>query len=150
MLSSPKKTFFGLALVLVFLCFSIYHVKSNYPQKFLGLPSWNRTTGVPSNCRSQDGEMALHGQNLSIPISDRPRLIQATVIYPGPPDPLYEGCLNSHIRHGEKWGYRTEVLHELMFPTSQHRGLFNKIAFLLSLLLKEMALPAEERAEWLL
>jgi hypothetical protein len=59
-------------------------------------------------------------------------------------DIVYERALETHIRHAEKHGYPMYVGRE-----NAAEGMFNKIAFILNIVLQELYKPAEERVEWL-
>ena len=60
-------------------------------------------------------------------------------------DIVYERALETHIKHAEKHGYPMYVGRE-----NAADGMFNKIAYILHILLQELYKPAEERIEWLL
>jgi hypothetical protein len=59
-------------------------------------------------------------------------------------DVVYERALKTHIEHAEHHGYPMYVGRE-----NAADGMFNKIAFILSIVLQELYKPAEERVEWL-
>ncbi|OQD83119.1 hypothetical protein PENANT_c018G08027 [Penicillium antarcticum] len=56
---------------------------------------------------------------------------------------MYERALQSHERHGKKWGYPMHVLRQDISV-----GFWNKPSYLLALVINEMAKPAGERMEW--
>ncbi|KAI5239925.1 hypothetical protein E4T43_06462 [Aureobasidium subglaciale] len=58
---------------------------------------------------------------------------------------LYERALDSHIRHGEKWGYPTYIKRQ-----NEYCGYWNKPTFMIQQLAQELAKPEHERAEWLM
>ena len=60
-------------------------------------------------------------------------------------DILYEKALETHVQHAMKHGYPLYMGRE-----NAADGMFNKIAFILEVLLNELFKPAEERVEWLL
>ncbi|KIV90642.1 hypothetical protein PV10_07925 [Exophiala mesophila] len=62
----------------------------------------------------------------------------------GEPNPLYERALAAHLPHNQKFGYKMYVLREKTLP-----GYWSKPAYILNQLLIELALPEEERLEWL-
>lgn len=74
------------------------------------------------------------------------RIRQCTSIWPGDDRPHFERALNTHIQHGAKWGYPTDVLRHFLVESKAH----NKVAYILYLVLKEMAKPRGTRAEWIL
>lgn len=75
-----------------------------------------------------------------------PRVRQATMIYDTDKfNAVYERSVDSHIKHGEKWGVPTHILrHDIV-----DAGFFNKPAFLLGLVIEEMSKPYGQRAEWI-
>jgi hypothetical protein len=60
-------------------------------------------------------------------------------------DVVYERALETHIKHAEKHSYPMYVGRE-----NAADGMFNKIAYILHVMLQELYKPAEERIEWLL
>ncbi|SRR6266480_4045913 len=60
-------------------------------------------------------------------------------------DILYERALDTHIQHARRHGYRMYIARENVAD-----GMFNKIAYILYVLLHELYMPADERVEWLL
>ena len=75
-----------------------------------------------------------------------PRIRQATMIYETDRfNTAYERSVDTHLRHGDKWGVPTHILrHDIV-----DAGFFNKPAFLLGLVINEMAKPYGKRAEWI-
>ena len=60
-------------------------------------------------------------------------------------DILYERALDTHVQHAIRHGYPMYMARE-----NAADGMFNKIAYILDILLNELFKPAEERVEWLL
>jgi len=60
-------------------------------------------------------------------------------------DILYERALDTHVQHAAKHGYPMYMARE-----NAAEGMFNKIAYILDVLLNELFKPAEDRVEWLL
>lgn len=58
---------------------------------------------------------------------------------------LYERALESHTRHGEKWGYSTYIKRQ-----NEYCGYWNKPTFMIQQVAQELAKPEHERAEWLM
>ncbi|KAI4855201.1 hypothetical protein E4T45_03364 [Aureobasidium sp. EXF-8846] len=58
---------------------------------------------------------------------------------------LYERALESHIRHGERWGYPTYIKRQ-----NEYCGYWNKPTFMIQQVAQELAKPKHERAEWLM
>lgn len=75
-----------------------------------------------------------------------PRVRQATMIYETDKfNAVYERSVDSHIRHGDQWGYPTHILrHDIV-----EAGFFNKPAYILGLIIAEMAKPYGKRAGWI-
>lgn len=75
-----------------------------------------------------------------------PRVRQATMIYQTDKfNAVYERSVDSHIKHGNMWNVPTHVLrHDIV-----DAGFFNKPAFLLGLVIEEMAKPYGQRADWI-
>lgn len=71
------------------------------------------------------------------------RLTKVSVVY-GTPNQLYERALQSHLRHAQRWGYGMQVLRQEIVG-----GVWDKISYLLSIVLQELAKPQSERTEWL-
>lgn len=77
-------------------------------------------------------------------ITKRPRFAKVTVAS-GFEDILYERALDTHILHAKRYGYPMYIARENVAD-----GMFNKIAYILHVLLYELFMPADERVEWLL
>jgi hypothetical protein len=60
-------------------------------------------------------------------------------------DIVYERALDTHLKHAEKHGYPMYVGRE-----NAADGMFNKIAFILHIVLQELYKPAQDRIEWIL
>lgn len=75
-----------------------------------------------------------------------PRVRQTTMLYEtGNFNAIYERSVDTHIRHGEKWGFPTHVLRRDVIEA----GFFNKPAYILGLMIEEMAKPYGKRAGWI-
>ncbi|KAL9124588.1 MAG: hypothetical protein Q9217_006093 [Psora testacea] len=74
-----------------------------------------------------------------------PRVRQASMIYETDKfNTVYERSVDSHRKHGEQWGIPTDVLrHDIL------DGFFNKPAYLLGIIINEMAKPYGQRADWI-
>ena len=78
-----------------------------------------------------------------------PRVRQATMLYEGDKDKLreiYERCVETHRKHGDRWGVPTHVLGHALYEDNSY---FNKPAYLQSLIMVELAKPAVKRADWI-
>ena len=91
-------------------------------------------------------ENQISGDLLEGPDGGGPRLRQATMIYEGDKfSSIYERSIGTHIKHGEQWGVPTHILrHDIV-----EAGFFNKPAYILGLIIEEMAKPYGKRAEWI-
>lgn len=119
--------------------FLIYHLS------FTGKPLPS-TTAPPSPCFPFDP---------SNPTDDfedgytGPRVRQATMLYEGDKDRLrsmYERCVATHVKHGQRWGVPTHVLGHTLY---EEHSFFNKPAYLQSLIMMELAKPVVKRADWI-
>ena len=63
----------------------------------------------------------------------------------GEPNPVYERALRLHEAHSELAGHPMFVLRERLLS-----GLWSKPAFILSIMLQELAKPEDQRLQWLL
>ncbi|KAJ5431864.1 hypothetical protein N7445_008362 [Penicillium cf. griseofulvum] len=72
------------------------------------------------------------------------RVAKVSMLY-GETNHMYERALQSHERHGKRWGYPMHILRQDISI-----GFWNKPSYLLSLVISEMAKPAGERMEWLM
>lgn len=120
---------------------------------------WSRTVisikSVPSNLTTSESNAS---ENMTMPVgngtlaiqpnatdvSKKPRFAKIAVAS-GFEDVLYEKALQTHIDHAEKWGYPLYMARETAAD-----GMFNKVAYIMTVLLNELYKPAEERVEWLL
>lgn len=57
---------------------------------------------------------------------------------------MYERALETHVKHAEKHGYPFYMARE-----NAADGMFNKIAYIMNVLMNELYKPAEERCEWI-
>lgn len=73
----------------------------------------------------------------------RPSIGKVMMLY-GNPTPVYERALRGHDRHNEIHGYTMHVLREQTLSE-----FWSKPAYILQLLLAELAKPAPERLKWL-
>lgn len=71
------------------------------------------------------------------------RIVKVTAHF-GPQDPAYEEALLTHHRHAELHGYPVLDLRSKVID-----DLWNKPAYLLSIILNELRKPEKEREEWL-
>lgn len=105
-----------------------------------------RTAPASAVSTPTDGQDHLSNSSLILSAEGGPRIRQATMIYDTDKfNAIYERTLDSHIKHARQWGYPTHVLrHDIV-----DAGFFNKPAFLLGLIIEEMAKPYGQRADWI-
>jgi hypothetical protein len=96
-------------------------------------PMFNQTVSV--------GEGSLE----VIPYSEKKARWAKVAVASGFEDVVYERALDTHLKHAEKHGYPMYVGRE-----NAADGMFNKIAYILHIVLQELYKPAEDRIEWLL
>jgi hypothetical protein len=72
------------------------------------------------------------------------RIAKVSMLY-GETNHMYERALQSHERHGKRWGYPMHILREDISV-----GFWNKPSYLISLVINELAKPAGQRMEWLM
>ena len=72
-----------------------------------------------------------------------PRVAKCTIVF-GATNPVYERALLTHTAHNERHGYLMYVLRQTILD-----DVWTKPAFILSLLLDELAKPEDQRLEWL-
>lgn len=82
----------------------------------------------------------------SVPVlsSKSPRVYKVSMLY-GETNHMYERALQSHERHGSKWGYPLDILRQDISV-----GFWNKPSYLMALVIRELAKPPGERVEWLM
>lgn len=82
------------------------------------------------------------------PQSDSRRcpVTKVSMLYGAHKFPQLQEALDSHRRHGERWGCRLETLERDLTP----RKLYSKHFFLLSTMLQELSKSEEQRQKWLL
>ena len=71
------------------------------------------------------------------------RIAKCTIIF-GNLNPVYDRALQTHETHNKKHGYPMYILRQSILD-----DVWTKPAYILSLILRELAKPAEERLEWL-
>ena len=116
------------------------------------LPAKTPHNASPPNTESfADGAPEVAKNNISGDLVDDPdeggpRVRQATMIYETERfNAIYERSIDTHIKHGEKWGVPTHILrHDVV-----EAGFFNKPAYLLGLIIQELAKPYGKRAGWI-
>ena len=75
--------------------------------------------------------------------SNRVRIKKVTALF-GEPNYLYEAAIATHERHNALHGYQMQVLRQRI-----HASFLAKPAYLMSVLVEELAKPWDERVQWL-
>lgn len=83
-------------------------------------------------------------QSDDTPSNKLQRVAKVSMLY-GETNHMYERALQSHERHGKRWGYPMHILRQDIAV-----GFWNKPSYLLSLVINELTKPAGERMEWLM
>jgi hypothetical protein len=86
---------------------------------------------------------ALMGEDPGLAGGRRSSIGKVMMLY-GNPTPVYERALRGHNRHNEIHGYSMHVLREQTLSE-----FWSKPAYILQVLLAELAKPAPERLKWL-
>jgi hypothetical protein len=86
---------------------------------------------------------AMVGEDAGLADGRRSSIGKVMMLY-GNPTPVYERALKGHNRHNEKHGYSMHVLREQTLSE-----FWSKPAYVLQVLLAELARPAPERLKWL-
>lgn len=76
--------------------------------------------------------------------TEAPILTKVPMLY-GKPNLLYERALQTHQEHCDRWNCKMLVLREELSPC-----FWNKPNHLISIILQELAKPADERLQWLM
>ena len=142
--SKPARVLLILVVILLIYYFQpftrgLHAGNSTTPTTSTPWASWtSKASGVPK-APIDTGDAILAGEG-------GPRVRQATMIYDTDKfNAVYERSVDSHIRHGKMWDVPTHVLrHDIV-----DAGFFNKPAFLLGLVIEEMAKPYGQRADWI-
>lgn len=103
-------------------------------------------TKSPAENTPEISKIHIPGDLVDEPDERGPRVRQATMIYETETfNAIYERSINTHIKHGEQWGVPTHILrHDIV-----EAGFFNKPAYILGLIIEEMAKPSSKRAGWI-
>lgn len=94
--------------------------------------------------RFHSGTSGLSVSKTGLEVREGPRISKASMLY-GPQNDIYDRAIESHKRHNEIHGYNMHVLRR-----GVTNGYWNKYAYLLSLVVQELAKPTEERIEWIM
>ena len=111
-------------------------------------------TDLPSTLSALTANTDPNGLEFPLNYGPGPRIRQATMLYEGNKDGLrgmYVRSVDTHLRHGVRWGYPTHVLGRDLVPVEGKGGYFNKPAWLLNLIMTELAKRPDDpnRADWI-
>ena len=80
-----------------------------------------------------------------------PRIRQASMMFGQEDNTVFERSLKTHIQHAMQWGYPTHILRQDAVGRGVRKTLlFDKILYLESLVINEMAKPYGRRSEWIM
>lgn len=137
-----------IVLVLIFGAISLFSGRL-FPQSVdVGIAGTNGVS-LPEGGRSEShapgsqDSLALTDSNGVSSTDNPPYITKVTMLY-GERNEVYERALQSHVRHGDIHGYPVRVLRQRMLGR-----LWTKPAWLLSIVLEEMAKPPGKRIEWI-
>ena len=108
------------------------------------------TTTSSAEMKSEPTENPVPAHAVNELDEEPPRIRQATMVYESQRIGYYERSINTHIKHGERWGWPTHILRQDIVGTGGYgTGFYNKPAYLLGLIIEEMTKPKKKRAEWI-
>ena len=81
--------------------------------------------------------------------AESPSVAKVSAIY-GEYNEYYERAVSTHERHAERHGYPCHILRNPVAPGEGHRGYWNKMLYLQSMLVQELGKPEDFRAKWLM
>ncbi|KAK0813681.1 hypothetical protein LTR75_004494 [Friedmanniomyces endolithicus] len=121
-----------------------YHAGSERPQSDAGVP--NKTSVAKQEkpaLFAPSGEIIKDGIKEEDRLGARTRVGKCTIVFNG--NSYWERALRTHEEHDRLHSYRLHVLRQGLLD-----DVWSKPAYILSLLLRELARPESERLEWLL
>lgn len=139
------------ALLATFICFLLVYQFALSKNTFLFKSSLGSTGAKLLNNSTQNPNpkgsiyTPLQGSLPDGALEGGPRVRQCTTILPGEDHPQFERALNTHLRHGDKWGYPTDVLRDFLVQNKY----YNKPAYTIYLIYNELTKPRGMRAEWI-
>ena len=108
----------------------------------IAIPSNNVSASADSVPETPDRTSDVSGKN-------RPKILQATMMFGDKYDGLNERTLQSHVDHAKRWGYGDFILRREIVGAGQwDKLIFSKVLHVLNLIVEELKRPREERAEW--
>ncbi|KAK0270645.1 hypothetical protein LTR35_010853 [Friedmanniomyces endolithicus] len=120
-----------------------YHVESKRPQSDAGVSKKTSVAKQEKPARfASSGEIIKDGIKEEDRLGARTRVGKCTIVFNG--NSYWERALRTHEEHDHLHGYRLHVLRQGLLD-----DVWSKPAYILSLLLRELARPESERLEWL-
>jgi hypothetical protein len=102
-------------------------------------------TWIPNQLTSTGNKpVVTHSEEVVDTLKIQPRVGKVHAVF-GEPNPVYERALRLHESHSDQMGHPMFVLRERLLS-----GLWSKPAFILSIMLQELAKPEDKRLQWLL
>lgn len=114
-----------------------------------GSTAANKTLPIKQHNKPNDTTVAVGGEHVHDGMSTeeqlgaKTRIGKCTILFSG--NSAWERALRTHERHDREHGYRFHVLRQQILD-----DVWSKPAYILSLLLRELAKPESERLEWLM
>jgi len=123
----------------IFAAIIFFHLRNSIPSDLLeSLPF----ASVP--CRA-----SIHQDTRHV-VKNAPEIIQGSMLLGPANNTVFERAMQTHIEHGERWGYKTHILREGYRPrSSEELSVWDKTIHMLSIIDQELSKPETERAEWL-
>ncbi|EXJ82389.1 hypothetical protein A1O3_06202 [Capronia epimyces CBS 606.96] len=132
-----KKTQLALAVVLGIIIFQLSFTQFR--------PTDARSTLTDLLCHERFSSSSdEQGTNTTTTAPGRSKIGKITMLYGDSPNPSYERALQSHMVHAARHGYPMHVLRQKILGR-----LWTKPAWILSVVLAELAKPPEQQLEWL-
>ncbi|KAI7497856.1 glycosyltransferase family 34 protein [Hortaea werneckii] len=121
---------------------SPYHHKQGAASKGNKTTSAKSQKAPNSTAGDNDGEEVKDGIKAEDRLGARTRIGKCTILFNG--NSFWERSIQTHEQHDKIHGYRLHVLRQKLLD-----DVWDKPAYILSLLLRELAKPNAERLEWL-
>jgi len=140
-------------LFLVFLCFipPILYFRGDVSQRFQQSKTQIHNSQWANNVLHKHNASSFEHKGVFDETAEgAPRIIQVSMQFGGGFDPLYERGLRTFIDYGEKWGYPTHYLrNDIAGKGDIAVGVYDKLLYLLAVMIKEMTKPFGKRGGWI-
>ena len=162
MLASLKLLLSVLCLVCTLFLYTHDHLSTLITKNHVAPPIPSETTisgsqsstpqnALPSNDSFIPTDTVLDSANgvTNVSEEERPRVLQATMMFGSKYLGLNERTLQSHIDHAKRWGYGNHILRQEIVGAGQwDKFIFCKILHIQDLIIGELKRSRGERAEW--